>query len=73
MKTLSSELGSKRLSLLRDIIVGLKSVAVLASRSDPFTRSGCNEDLPNDYCGQDAHYCAQHPGGEIGPKQVQRR
>jgi putative ABC transport system substrate-binding protein len=38
LSSMEAELGSKRLSLLRDVIAGLKSVAVLASRSDPFTR-----------------------------------
>jgi putative tryptophan/tyrosine transport system substrate-binding protein len=37
LSSMEAELGSKRLSLLRDVIAGLKSVAVLASRSDPFT------------------------------------
>ncbi|MEH2562224.1 ABC-type uncharacterized transport system substrate-binding protein [Bradyrhizobium sp. AZCC 2289] len=38
LSSMEAELGSKRLNLLRDAIPGLKNVAVLASRSDPFTR-----------------------------------
>jgi putative ABC transport system substrate-binding protein len=38
LSSMEAELGSKRLSLLREVIAGLKSLAVLASRSDPFTR-----------------------------------
>jgi putative ABC transport system substrate-binding protein len=38
LSSMEAELGGKRLSLLRDAIPALKSVAVLASRSDPFTR-----------------------------------
>jgi putative tryptophan/tyrosine transport system substrate-binding protein len=38
LSSMEAELGGKRLSLLRDAMAGLKSVAVLASRSDPFTR-----------------------------------
>jgi putative tryptophan/tyrosine transport system substrate-binding protein len=38
LSSMEAELGGKRLSLLRDAIPGLKSVAVLASRSVPFTR-----------------------------------
>jgi ABC-type uncharacterized transport system substrate-binding protein len=38
LSSMEAELSSKRLGLLRDVIARLKSVAVLASRSDPFTR-----------------------------------
>jgi putative ABC transport system substrate-binding protein len=38
LSSMEAELSSKRLNLLRDAIPGLKSVAVLASPSDPFTR-----------------------------------
>jgi putative tryptophan/tyrosine transport system substrate-binding protein len=37
LSSMEAELGSKRLNLLRDAMAGLKTVAVLASRSDPFT------------------------------------
>lgn len=37
LSSMEAELGSKRLSLLRDVIPGLAHVAVLGARTDPFT------------------------------------
>ena len=37
LSAMEAELGGKRIALLRDVIPDLKSVAVLGSRSDPFT------------------------------------
>jgi putative ABC transport system substrate-binding protein len=38
LSSMEAELGSKRIALLREVIPGLAHVAVLGSRSDPFTR-----------------------------------
>jgi putative ABC transport system substrate-binding protein len=38
LSSMEAELGSKRLDLLREAIPGLSRVAVLAAKSDPFTR-----------------------------------
>ena len=38
MSAMEAELGGKRLALLREIIPDLRTVAVLGSRTDPFTR-----------------------------------
>ena len=38
LSSMEAELGSKRIDLLREVISGLARVAVLGSKSDPFTR-----------------------------------
>ena len=38
LSSMEAELGSKRLELLVDIIPGLRRVAVLGAKTDPFTR-----------------------------------
>jgi putative ABC transport system substrate-binding protein len=38
LSSMEAELGSKRLELLRDVISGLRRVAVLGSKTDPFTK-----------------------------------
>ena len=38
LSSMEAELGSKRINLLREAMPGISRVAVLASRSDPFTR-----------------------------------
>jgi putative ABC transport system substrate-binding protein len=38
LSSMEAELGSKRIALLREVIPGLARVAVLSSKSDPFTR-----------------------------------
>jgi putative ABC transport system substrate-binding protein len=38
LSSMEAELGSKRIALLREVIPGLARVAVLGSKSDPFTR-----------------------------------